>query len=372
MIYLVDTVGETGDMTHYNRKIQELFQGKGYQTLILSNYKDKDALCFFHDFYQGAKPLIILRLLFSFVKYIYYVILRYRSIQLLIYQSYGLRMIDMLFIAPLALSGKHLVIVHDVYDLRYSGNYCKRAFQGIFYRFFFRNILVHSEKAKLELRTLGYKGRLFEMPHPKIRLSYEYEESKVAKEVKIAVANDKVNLLFFGSIRKTKGLDVFTESLNYLDEKYINRINIIIAGRDKENVLQGAVGNLHRDLKLNIINRKINDDEMKYLFLSCDAVVMPYTEIYQSAVLDVAYNFKKPVIASNHQIIVDEINRYKFGLIFENRNALDMSEKIKDFLDKRTPFFFGDDELRKEYYNDKKFDSLFEELKKSMLAEIKN
>ena len=92
-----------------------------------------------------------------------------------------------------------------------------------------------------------------------------------------------------------------------------DRINVIIAGKPTDETYSRLDTT---STVFNTIIRYINDDEMKYLFSHTDYVVLPYRVTYQSGVIEMAFNYCKPVLASDIPYFIDVLKSYpSFGLI---------------------------------------------------------
>ncbi|MDF1696122.1 MAG: glycosyltransferase [Saprospiraceae bacterium] len=107
-------------------------------------------------------------------------------------------------------------------------------------------------------------------------------------------------MLFFGFIRKYKGLDLLLQA--FADQRFRGKnIKLIVAG---EYYVDKA---LYADLikKSNLENsvvqfeRFIKDSEVKNFFCASDLIVQPYRSATQSGVTQIAYHFNKPMVVTN-------------------------------------------------------------------------
>ena len=107
-------------------------------------------------------------------------------------------------------------------------------------------------------------------------------------------------ILFFGLIRKYKGLDLLLEAFS--DPRFRgSKIKLIIAGEyysDKEEYM--ALIKKHQ-LQEDIvqIDKFIPDSEVATIFSAADLVAQPYKSATQSGVTQIAYHFDKPMIVTN-------------------------------------------------------------------------
>ena len=78
----------------------------------------------------------------------------------------------------------------------------------------------------------------------------------------------------------------------------------------------------------------IPDDEVKYYYSATDVCVLPYTDVYQSGVIQLAYGYKKAVVSSDLPAFTQFVKEGKTGYISEAGNpdslAQAMERAIKD------------------------------------------
>ena len=142
--------------------------------------------------------------------------------------------------------------------------------------------------------------------------------------------SNKIHLLFFGMIKKSKGLEVLIESLKDIP----SNVHLIIAGRTRNisfNHYENTINELNLSSRVHPVIRYITNDERNKLFNFSDLVVLPYRKIYQSGVLLQAMSYGLPVIASDlpaNKLIINEKN----GVLFNTGNASDLAQKINELI----------------------------------------
>lgn len=120
-------------------------------------------------------------------------------------------------------------------------------------------------------------------------------------------------VLFFGRIRAYKGLDVFLAAARKV-AKVLPDTKFVIAGngdiKPYEPLFKG-------DIKLEVHNRFIPDDEIPAFFNQASFVVLPYIEASQSGVIPLAYAFRKTVIASRVGSISEMVEDGHTGILVD-------------------------------------------------------
>jgi glycosyltransferase involved in cell wall biosynthesis len=151
--------------------------------------------------------------------------------------------------------------------------------------------------------------------------------SKKEARQKLGLNADEKIILFFGFIRKYKGLDLLLEAMSLLD----NDIKLLIAGEFYEDRKQydDLIAQLNITDKLILRTDFINDSEVAIYLSAADFVIQPYKHATQSGVTPLAYHFEKPMLVTNVGSLPDLVPDYKAGLVAEP-NAASIKEKIKE------------------------------------------
>ena len=106
-------------------------------------------------------------------------------------------------------------------------------------------------------------------------------------------------ILFFGYVRPYKGLgvllDAFAEVLRRMDA-VLYVVGEIYEGRERYLGQLKSRGIEHR---VRMIDRYVANEEVEKYFAACDLVVLPYLSATQSAVVQIAYGFSKPVVVTS-------------------------------------------------------------------------
>ena len=169
-------------------------------------------------------------------------------------------------------------------------------------------------------------------PHP----LYDNFGAAISKQEAIKNLNlDETSsyLLFFGIIRKYKGLDVLLQAM--ADERIKNKnIKVMVAGEfyeDKAPYLQLIKENQLEDQVL-IMDHFIPDDEVANYFCAADLIVQPYKHATQSGVTQIAYHFNKPMLVTNVGGLAEMIPHGKVGYVTEC-TPKSVTNSILDFYD---------------------------------------
>ena len=176
-----------------------------------------------------------------------------------------------------------------------------------------------SEKVMNDLRKFVHDKPAKLVQHPLYDNFGEIISKSQARE-KLGVGSQELIVLFFGFIRKYKGLDILLESMRILKENpksEIQNLKLLIAGEfyEDEKPYLGQINNL--GIIENVILRTafIPDSEVKYYLCAADVVIQPYRNATQSGVTPLAYYFEKPMIVTNVGGLPSLVPNEKAGLV---------------------------------------------------------
>ncbi|MFI5192689.1 MAG: glycosyltransferase [Chitinophagales bacterium] len=129
-------------------------------------------------------------------------------------------------------------------------------------------------------------------------------------------------MLFFGFIRKYKGLDIL---LRAMAEPGIREagIRLLIAGEyyEDQKIYRDLISLLHIEDLLILKTDFIPDSQVQSYLCAADAVIQPYRHATQSGVTPLAYHFEKPMIVSNVGSLAAHVIHEKTGLVAEPEPA---------------------------------------------------
>lgn len=176
-----------------------------------------------------------------------------------------------------------------------------------------------SEKVLNDLKLFTAKPAK-QIVHP-LYDNFGEQISKEDARKHIGIDNEPT-ILFFGFIRKYKGLDMLLKAMKILKDKK-DTINIfpklLIAGEfyeDKEPYLQFIKeSGIEDDLILR--TDFIPDSEVRYYLSAADFVIQPYRSATQSGVTPLAYHFEKPMLVTNVGGLPALVPNEKSGVVVE-------------------------------------------------------
>nr|WP_297771108.1 glycosyltransferase family 4 protein [uncultured Butyrivibrio sp.] len=209
--------------------------------------------------------------------------------------------------------------------------------------------ITHSESDAEDLKSIIKNPKVKVGVHP----TYDFFKQKnltkgQARDI-LGIRQDEDVLLFFGLVREYKGLKHLINAMGLLKGR--DKLKLIIAGdfcghRQEYNEL---ITNAGIEDKLIIDDRHIPIEEVEKYFAASDIVVLPYESATQSGVIQVAYSFEKPVLATNVGGLPDVVRDMQTGYLIEPFNPGSIAEKIQDFFDNNRADIFRDGVIQEKY-----------------------
>ncbi len=227
------------------------------------------------------------------------------------------------------LFGRVVVTVHDVTSFAHNE---KSTLISILVYKLSDLLLTHNQFCKNEIIKIdaSLKERLCIIPHVNYTPFINIQKDKKKSRDHLGLPTDKTILLFFGMIKKVKGLDVLLQSFRKVVDENPN-IVLLIAGKvweddftfyqqiiDKKNLTDHII--LHTDF--------IPQVEVEYYYCASDLVVLPYKKIYQSGVLMMALSYEKPVLVSDLPSLKEIITDNENGFVFKSEDINDLAKKL--------------------------------------------
>ena len=147
--------------------------------------------------------------------------------------------------------------------------------------------------------------------------------------------NDKV-LLFFGYVRKYKGLDLLIDAFPIIKNSIPNA-KLLIVGEfyDSPDFYLNKIKQLQIEKDTVVVNQFVPNEEVGKYYKACDLVILPYRSATQSGILNVAYGFSKPVLVTNVGGLSEFVEDKKTGLIIRPDSPQEIASGVSEFFNLR-------------------------------------
>ena len=193
-----------------------------------------------------------------------------------------------------------------IFQKQFTSYFCKQ----------FDGFITLSKAVAEELSAFVQKPTLF-LPHPINDLLPPLEDQLKAQQ-KLVLDPSKKYFLFFGLIRKYKGLDLLLKAFAHLHKKYSNT-HLLVVGEHYESLqkYRDLATSLEIEASVTFENRYIPNHELSYWFSASDLVVQPYKTASQSGVTPLSIWFNKPTLVTKVGGLYESVVPNKTGWIVD-------------------------------------------------------
>ena len=193
----------------------------------------------------------------------------------------------------------------------------KRMGDRLFTKYFVKTVdgfIAMSEKVKNDIKIFSHKPVTIS-PHP-IFNHFGDPITKKEARTQLGLSQEDKIILFFGYIRKYKGLDLLIQAMASEAIKKLD-IQLMIVGEFYEDAFtyHDLVNSLGLQNRISFYSTYIPDGEVKNYVCSADFVIQPYKNATQSGVTPLAYHFEKPMLVTNVGGLADTVPNLKTGIV---------------------------------------------------------
>ena len=334
-IAIIDPVGLKAGLDHYDLSLAKAMINNSASVKVYSNFSSAQdygfienhfSFSFYKNIFQSSS--LIIGYLTAFLK------ARKEKSEIVILHIFHFHVADLFILWLARLIGfKTCIIVHDPENLGINRTaYIRRCLKLSDY------IIVHNQFAADQLNEsqgVENNNKVHVIPHGNF-LDLPPNENRNAAFRYFNLDNKRKHILFFGMLKKSKGLDVLIHAMKNVD----SGIDLIIAGRERDvsyKEYQSMINKLNLTNRIHSFIRYFSNSERNLLFSLSDLIVLPYRKIFQSGVLLMAMSRGLPVIVSDIPGNTEIISGNN-GILFSAGDAGELANKIN--------LLAGDDHLR--------------------------
>tara|TARA_B100000768_G_scaffold90921_1_gene85151 strand:- start:225 stop:1364 length:1140 start_codon:yes stop_codon:yes gene_type:complete len=179
------------------------------------------------------------------------------------------------------------------------------------------------------------------IPHPIYDIFGDVIPKEKALESLGLTIKDK-HLLFFGFVRKYKGLDLMLQAMS--DSRIINLgVKLIIAGEFYDDKVEYTDMISDLGIEKNIIMKSdfIPADKVKDYFCAADMITQTYRTATQSGVTQIAYSFNRPMLVTDVGGLAEIVPNNKVGYV-TSQDPTEIANAIIDFYKSNRENLFSD------------------------------
>jgi glycosyltransferase involved in cell wall biosynthesis len=190
-----------------------------------------------------------------------------------------------------------------------------------------------SDEVERDLHALGVEAPIRRVNHP---LYNTFGEARPRDEARAALdlPPDAPVLLFFGFVRRYKGLHVLLEAMPKIVEA-LPDVRLVVAGEfyDDKTFYEKLIEKHQLDPYLHLHDGYVSDEDVAAYFSAADVVVQPYVSATQSGVAKIAYHFERPLIMTDVGGLAEMMPDGEAGLVVPPENPDALAGAVRRFFD---------------------------------------
>jgi glycosyltransferase involved in cell wall biosynthesis len=246
------------------------------------------------------------------------------------------------FIAKLFSKTKVLFICDNVipHEKRFGDKLLtKLAFSMVDY------FIIQSKTVESDLKSI-IKNKKYKLSfHPLYNNYGDKVEKNDAREIlktyyNLDLSNQKV-ILFFGYVRKYKGLNYLLDAMPEILAKINIRLLVVGEFYEDVNVYKEQINKLGIEDSVYLISDFVPSEKVRFFLCASDVIVLPYISATQSGIIQLAYFYNKPVIATDVGGLSEVIINNSTGFIVEPKNISALSESVLKYYEENLEDLFS-------------------------------
>jgi len=193
--------------------------------------------------------------------------------------------------------------------------------------------VVHTGNSREELNKIfGMETQKVEIipQGPYLKFSEQKKMGKEEARSLLCLRPDAYIVLFFGQIKKVKGLHYLILAFRKLLERVPDSC-LVIAGpewKDSFGKYKTLIQQLGIEDKVIAHVKYIASEDVGAYFAAADVLALPYIRVYQSAVLFMAHSFAKPIVATKIGGLAEVIRDGKTGILVPPQNEEALAQAL--------------------------------------------
>ncbi len=142
-------------------------------------------------------------------------------------------------------------------------------------------------------------------------------------------------VLFFGFIKPYKGVLHLVDAAPLLKERYGDGVRVLIVGDvygDRQPYLDRIAASGAADI-IRLVDGFVPDELVESYFVAADLVVLPYVSATQSGIVQIAYNYDRPVVTTDVGGLPEVVQEGRTGFLVPPGDPAALAVAIARFFD---------------------------------------
>lgn len=196
------------------------------------------------------------------------------------------------------------------------------------------HLIVHNEASKQALRRLTDSTPIDVIPHGHYLHTVQRERPRSVARQALGLESDPPILLFFGQIKKAKGLDLLLAAMPAVVDA-VPETKLLVAGRpwrDDAETYRHQIEELSLQEVVDFQPSFVSEERAQDLFAACDLTVLPYRHVYQSGVALMSMSLGRPILASDLPAMQEMVVDGRNGWLFRSEDVRDLGDRLVEIV----------------------------------------
>jgi glycosyltransferase involved in cell wall biosynthesis len=153
---------------------------------------------------------------------------------------------------------------------------------------------------------------------------------KAEARAKLGIQDERV-ILFFGYVRRYKGLHTLLDAMPSILN--LMKVKLLVVGEfyDDEQKYRHQITANNLQNEVVVHSDYVPNEEVGLYFSAADVVVLPYVSATQSGIVQIAYQFDKPVIATDVGGLAEVVLDNRTGFIVKPEAPQEVADAVVRF-----------------------------------------
>jgi len=193
--------------------------------------------------------------------------------------------------------------------------------------------LVLSDTVENSLKEYSKNKKIYKSSLPVYDCYNTGENEDIAKiKTELGFSSADRIILFFGYVRKYKGLNILLDAMPELI-RYNKNIKLLVVGEfyDNSEKYYKQIDDLKIKENVIVVQKFVPNEDVGIYYNISELVVLPYLEATQSGVLNIAYGFNKPVIVTDVGGLSEDVIEGETGFVVKSDDVNSLVDGIKKY-----------------------------------------
>ena len=212
------------------------------------------------------------------------------------------------------------------------------------------SFIVQSGAVEKELKAFHPHARYELVPHPVYEIFGKLMPKEQARR-ELGIRDERV-ILFFGYVRRYKGLHILLDAMPAILESVNVKLLVVGEFYDDEQKYRQQIAEKNLGERVFVHSDYVPNEEVSRYFSAADVVVLPYVSATQSGIVQIAYQFDKPVIATDVGGLAEVVLNERTGFIVKPEAPDEVANAvIRFYKEGREPEFVHNVSVEKKKYS---------------------